>query len=442
MQKNTSLASSISCLKEEERKKLLKGLSDEQAEALLYDWHFWARPNQLPPKEFLNFTKTTWLILAGRGYGKTRTGAEWVIEQAKKYPGSRGGLIAPTAADARDVMIEGESGIVAISSPDFPVLYEPSKRRLTWNNGSMATLYTADEPRNLRGPQHHYIWADEICAWRYEETWDLAAFGNRLGKNPQSVVTTTPKPIKLLKEIIADKNTVITRGTTYDNAENLPASFFEKIIAKYEGTRLGRQELNAEILDDNPNALWNRQQIENLRVTSFPQLSRIVVGVDPQGVADGAETGIIVAGKSINNEIYILEDATAKGTPHTWGSAAVTAYNKNKADRIIGETNNGGDMVESTIKTVDDRVSFKKVHASRGKFTRAEPVSALYEQGKVHHVGTFPQLEDQMVEWEQGMESPDRMDALVWAITELMGGKSFGKLKLDNESMARISPNF
>ena len=431
-------------LKEEERKKLLKSLSDEQAEELLYDWKFWARPNQLPPKEFETFVKNTWLILAGRGYGKTRIGAELVRDRAKNNPKARMGLIAPTAADARDVMVEGESGLMAISPPDFIPWYEPSKRRVTYPNGALCTLYTADEPRRLRGPQHDFIWADEICAWRYEETWDLAMFGLRLGENPQACVTTTPKPIKLLKEIMKDPGTIVTKGTTFENAENLPKSFFDKIINKYQGTRLGRQELNAEILDDNPNALWNREQIENLRVTEYPRLARIVIGVDPQGTneEDSAETGIVAAGRSFDGQYYILEDATIKASPHGWGSAAVTSYNKFKADRIIGEANNGGDMVGHTIKTVDDRVAFKRVHASRGKLTRAEPVSALYEQGKVHHVGSFPQLEDQMCEWEPGMTSPDRMDALVWAITELMEGKVYSPSGIGiNEDLSRISPN-
>lgn len=407
----------LASLPEQERIKILNSFSDERLNLLKYDWEFWGRPNQLePPGDW-----KIWLILAGRGWGKTRTGAEFVLKKIKEGH-RRVALVAPTAADARDVMVEGESGILAISPPwDMPN-YEPSKRRITWNNGAIATLYAAERPDRLRGPQHDLFWADELATWKYLETWDMLMFGLRLGDNPMGIVTTTPRPIKLLKELIKEKNTHVTKGSTYENRGNLASVFFEKIISKYEGTRLGRQELEAEILDDNPNALWSRANIEDNKVTKHPQLRRIVVAIDPAATDNDTsnETGIIVAGLGVDGQGYVLDDLTIKDSPHGWGKQAVTGYYKHRADRIIGEVNNGGDMIEYVIKSVDGTVPFKKVHASRGKITRAEPVAALYEQNKIHHVGNFPLLEDQLCEWEPGQESPDRMDALVWAITELM----------------------
>lgn len=407
----------LALLPEQERTKILNSFSNERLNLLKYDWEFWGRPNQLePPGDW-----KIWLILAGRGWGKTRTGAEFVLKKIREGY-RRIALVAPTAADARDVMVEGESGILAISPPwDMPN-YEPSKRRITWNNGAIATLYAAERPDRLRGPQHDLFWADELATWKYIETWDMLMFGLRLGDNPMGIVTTTPRPIKLLKELIKEKNTHTTKGSTYENRGNLASVFFEKIITKYEGTRLGRQEIDAEILDDNPNALWSRANIEDNKVTKHPALRRIVVAIDPATTDNETsdETGIIVAGLGVDGKGYVLDDLSLKDSPHGWGKQAVTGYYKHQADRIIGEVNNGGDMIEYVIKSVDSTVPFKKVHASRGKITRAEPVAALYEQNKIHHVGNFPQLEDQLCEWEPGQGSPDRMDALVWAITELM----------------------
>lgn len=360
--------------------------------------------------------------MAGRGFGKTRTGAEWVRGLVESGQAKRIALIAPTAADARDVMVEGESGILACSPPWFRPVYEPSKRRLTWPNGALATTYSADEPERLRGPQHDASWCDEAGAWRYPETFDMLLLGLRLGADPRCLVTTTPRPVKLIRELASLSTTAITRGTTYENRENLAPAFFEQIIRKYEGTRLGRQELNAELLEDNPYALWQRHRIEELRVTSYPELTRIVVGVDPQA-GDGenaAETGIVVAGLGKDDQGYILDDRTLSASPLAWASEVVAAYHRHRADRIVAECNNGGKMVESTIRSVEKNVPVKLVTASRGKQTRAEPISALYEQGRVHHVGTFPDLEDQMTSWVPGEESPDRMDALVWAMTELI----------------------
>jgi phage terminase large subunit-like protein len=380
-------------------------------------WAFIARPNQLPPSGIWRI----WLILAGRGWGKTRTGAEFVNGRVRSGASKHPILIGPTAADVRDVMVEGESGIIACSRPDFRPLYEPSKRRLTWPNGVSGSLFSAEEPDRLRGPQSDLIWADEPASWKYPETWDMAMFGLRLGTDPRVVATTTPRPTTLIRELVADPLTVVTRGSSYENQANLAPAFIGKIIRKYEGTRLGRQELNAEILDDNPGALWQRDVIEHLRVRDAPPLVRVVVGIDPavSGAIASDETGIVVDGIAANGHCYVLADASVRGTPHAWALAAVRAYHQYRADRMIGEVNNGGDLVEVNIRTVDRSIAYKAVHATRGKLIRAEPVAALYEQGRVHHVGTFPQLEDQLCDWNPGDRSPDRLDAHVWAMTEL-----------------------
>lgn len=383
-----------------------------------YQWSFWARDNQLPP----DGDWRVWLLLAGRGFGKSRTGAEWIRSQVETGRYHRLALVARTAADVRDVMIEGESGILRISPPWFRPKYEPSKRRLTWPNGAVATTYSADEPDNLRGPEHDGAWCDELAAWSYPDAWDMLMFGLRLGADPRVVVTTTPRPTKLIRELVAAPTTHVTRGRTYDNASNLAPAFMEQIIAKFAGTRLGRQELDAEILDDTPGALWKRDQIEALRVVKHPDLSRIVVAVDPAVTSNEGsdETGIIGAGLGTDQHGYVLEDASLRGSPLAWATAAVTLYYKLQADRIVAEANQGGEMVEHTIHTVDPNVPVRLVHASRGKYIRAEPVAALYEQARAHHVGTFPAMEDQLCTWTQGDESPDRLDALVHGLTDLM----------------------
>lgn len=333
--------------------------------------------------------------------------------------------MAETAADARDVLIEGESGILATSPPWNRPKYEPSKRRLTWPNGAMASTFSGDEPDQLRGPQFDTAWVDELAKYKYPQTaWDNLMFGLRLGMDPRAIVTTTPRPIPIIKELLNDPDTVVTRGSLYENFENLAPSFVAKIKSRYEGTRLGRQEIEGEVLDDNPGALWKREaMIEQHRVTQHPDLTRVAVAVDPQGSTVSGETGIVGAGMAMQGDtshFYTLEDASLSGTPEEWGRAAVTLYHKLKADVLVAERNYGGDMVESVIKTIDRTVNVKLVTASRGKQLRAEPVAAIYEQGRGHHVGTFPLLEDQMCEWEPGLPSPDRLDALVWAGTELM----------------------
>jgi phage terminase large subunit-like protein len=375
-----------------------------------------------------------WLILAGRGYGKTRTAAEWARMQAEQMPGSRGALVARTAADTRDVLVEGESGILAVSPPKFMPVYEPSKRRVTWPNGSTATLYSADKPDLLRGPQHHWAIADELAAWRYPEAWDMLMMGLRLGSRPRVLIATTPRPTKIIRELLKDPNCVVTRGSTYENRSNLAPAFFAQVIRRYEGTRLGRQELYAEVLDDVPGALWTRDVLDGSRVSQHPTLVRIVVAIDPAVTAveeDSNETGIVVAGIDEQDHGYMLEDLSGIYSPAQWAEIAVLAYDRWQADRMIAETNQGGDMVEHTVRTAGRElaekgkrktrnVSFNQVRASRGKHTRAEPVSALYEQQRIHHVGMFAELEDQMCTWVPGEDSPDRMDAAVWAFTELM----------------------
>jgi phage terminase large subunit-like protein len=383
----------------------------------------WARPDQLSPEG--NWQR--WLIQAGRGWGKTRTAAQWIIEQTYSK-GRRLALIGRTTADVRDTMVEGESGIIACSHPKWRPRYEPSKRRLTWPNGTIATTYSADEPDLLRGPQHHAAWADELASWFYPDAWDQLLFGLRLGKDPRVVISTTPRPTSIIRDLIKDPTTVVTRGRTRDNAANLPDAFLNKIISKYEGTRLGRQELDGEVLDDTPGALWNYAMLDSLRVKEAPQMARIVVALDPAVTAneDSDETGIVAVGLGYDGKGYVLRDATGIYTPNEWAQAAVHIAHDLRADAIVAEVNQGGDMVERIIRTVDQNIRFRSVRATRGKALRAEPVAALYEQGRIHHIGAFAKLEDQMCTWSPltSSKSPDRLDALVWGITELMLGSN------------------
>lgn len=381
-------------------------------------WRSIAREKQLPP----DWDWDIWLILAGRGFGKTRTIAEFGIEQARSMPGSRGAIVASTAGDVRDVLIEGDSGILTISPPDFMPLYEPSKRRLTWPNGSVASTFSADEPRRLRGPQQHWAICDELAVWRFPETFDMLLLGTRLGKHPRIAIATTPRPTPLILKLVKDSTVALVTGTTYENAENLAPTYINRVIKRYEGTTLGQQELYAVLLMDNPRALWKRENIEATRVLEAPELKRIVVSIDPavSDNEDSSETGIVVAGVGRDGHGYILEDVTLSGSPDAWAKAAITAYHKYKADRVIAEVNNGGDMIEYTLRTIENSLPITQVRASRNKQTRAEPVAALYEQLKVHHVGMFAKMEDQMCQWIPGDASPDRLDAAVWALTDLM----------------------
>lgn len=528
-------------------------LTDAEAYELLHDWQLWARPGQMVPKS----TWSYWLILAGRGWGKTRTGSEWVRQKIKTCRYTN--LIGATVDDARDIMIEGESGILAICPKGERPRYVG--RKLIWPNGAKSLIFTADEPDRLRGKQHEALWCltgdtmvlmgdgsqkkirdvragdfvqtrkgprivtgqaltkqnaeiyllktmggraivgtaehpvfvpghgfipigklkrgmplyvmpcittdsilcveklatradvydiavdgereffangilvhncDEIAAWRYAESWTQAQMGLRLGNYPQACITTTPRPTKLIKEIVEDESTVVTTGTTYDNKENLAPAFFAKIINRYEGTRLGRQELMAELLKDNPNALWQRARIDELRVVIAPAMKRIVVAIDPAVTSkpDSDWSGIIVVGLGIDDHGYVLQDGSVQASPDKWCQAAVNLYHKWQADRIVAEVNNGGDLVETVLRTVDKNVAYTGIHASRGKITRAEPIAALYEQGKFHHVGSFSTLEDEMAEYDPltSKKSPDRMDALVWAATNLFDTSTTGLL--------------
>lgn len=395
--------------------------TDERDDVSTYHsvWRETARPEQLAPSGDWRF----WIILAGRGFGKTRSINEWAIEQASAMPGSRGAVVAATAADVRDVLIEGDSGILPISRDDFRPIYEPSKRRLTWPNGSIATTYSADEPERLRGPQHHWAIGDELAAWRYPLALDMLMMGLRLGDDPRAAFATTPKPVKFLVELLKAPHVVVGTGTTYDNRANLAPAFFEQIIKKYEGTRLGRQELNAELLQDVEGALWDGASIElNRHIGQLPDMVRIAVAIDPSTTNTDAsdEAGIIGAGLGADGHGYILDDKSLRASPLGWAKEAIALYHKLKADRLVGEANNGGDMIETIIRSIDGNIAYSKVYASRGKQTRAEPVSALYEQGRVHHVGVFSALESEMTSWVPGMPSPNHMDALVWVLTELM----------------------
>lgn len=391
-------------------------------------WRAKARQSQLPPEgDWLG-----WLLLAGRGFGKTFTGSGWINDLVESRSAGRIALVAPTAADARDTMVEGQSGLLRMAPPWNRPLYEPSKRRLTWPNGAIATTFSSEEADRLRGPEHDAAWADELAAWNEPQaTWDMLQFGLRLGARPRWLVTTTPRPIKLLKEIIARerRDVVVTRGSTFENEANLAPTFLAAIRERYEGTRLGRQELEAELLTDVAGALWQLAWLDRDRVTSAPELTRIVVAIDPavSNNEGSDETGIVVAGIAANREAYVIEDLSGRYAPHEWAAKAIGAYRRHKADRIIAEVNNGGAMVEGTIRAVDPMVSYKSVHASRGKVVRAEPIAAMYEQRKVHHVGGYAMLEDQLCGFTSDFDrnragySPDRVDALVWALTELSG---------------------
>lgn len=423
-------------------------MTDAEVYATKFLWReLWARPEQIEPALFDERTGLpwrTWMYLAGRGAGKTRTAAEWVNEQARD-PNARIALIGRTIPDVRETMVRGESGILACSPPWFRPTFKV--RTLRWPNGALATTFTAEKPDQLRGPQFTHGWGDEVAAWRYPEAWDQLQFGLRLGKHPRAVVTTTPRAIPLVRQLVSDVTTRVTRGRTMDNASNLSADFLRVMLAKYQGTRLGRQELEAEILDDNPGALWSRGVIEakrrkkldeNGKLIGLPDFRRIVIAVDPAVTAnpESDETGIVCAataqcgcrGKP-EDHMFVLEDYSKQYKPAEWASVVAKAYYVKHADRVIGEVNNGGDLVESNIRTAereDRAISYKAVRATRGKIVRAEPVAALYEQGKVHHVGMFAELEDEMCTYDptSGQRSPSRMDALVWAATELMLGNT------------------
>lgn len=424
-----TIALALATLTPADRDRFVASLTPHEALVLKHHWPFWARPEQLPPSDH---EFATWLVLAGRGFGKTRVGAEQVHAWAEELGGDgRIALVGKDPGDVRKTMIEGESGLMACASPWFTPAYSPALGVVLWPNGCQGFTYSSEVPDKLRGPQHHKFWGDELCKWKHaQDTWDNLQFGLRLGDNPQGVITTTPRPILTLREILNDPATVITRGSTFDNQHNLPARFLRRLLRLYAGTRLGRQELNAELLTDTPGALWTLKIIEACRVRTHPELTRIAVAIDPgasdpsQDAEGHAETGIVAGGVARDGVPYVLRDESGSLTPAEWGKRAVTLYHELKADVLIAEANNGGEMVRHVVQTAARDlgllVNIRLVHASRGKQTRAEPVSALYEQTRVRHVGTFPELEDQMSTWVPGQKSPDRMDALVWLMTALV----------------------
>ena len=431
-----SPAEIMAALTPKQREKAMEDFNEHEIEALLWDWeNFLARPDQREPDGLWDI----WMILSGRGWGKTRTGAEWVKKNVDNGTMKRIALVGETAADCRDVMVEGDSGILGVYPDKQRPVYEPTKRRITWQNGAVAHLYNATEPDQLRGPQHDGAWSDELAKWQYaRETWDMLQFGLRLGERPRQLVTTTPRPIELVKAINAGEEgkVHVTVGHTLDNSANLAKNFLSKVVKRYQGTRLGRQELSGEILGDIPNAIFVRSAIDAYRVSQIPDdMGRIIVSVDP-AVSEGDdanEHGIMVCGLSDDNEHgYLLRDATKSGSPAVWARAALAEYRHWRADGIVVEINQGGDLVKSTLQSIDKDVPILEVRASRGKHIRAEPIASLYEQGRIHHVGAFTELEDQMSLMSHsgyaGEDSPDRVDAMVWAFTELFPELVEGKM--------------
>lgn len=388
-----------------------------ETRALLEDWALWGRPEQLPPP---GDVWNVWLILAGRGWGKTKTGAEWIVSQAED-PGAQLALVGATSADLRDTMIEGPAGILKSAKSHNPAIYEPSKRRVVFASGAVAQAFSAEEPDRIRGGNFSGAWVDELAAFADpEEAFDMLTLALRLGR-ARCVITTTPRPSAFLKKLAQEKTTHVTRGSTFSNIANLSKSFVDTVIARYQGTSRGEQELHAALLDEAEGALWKRSQIDFLRVRAAPQLVRVVVAVDPATTSNATsdETGIVVAGLGVDGHGYVLEDCSLRGSPDAWGRAAVAAYKRWKCDRMIAESNQGGAMVEHVIQTVDATIPVKLIHASRGKYARAEPIAALTEQNRIHHAGKFSLLEDQLCTWTQDEGSPDRLDAMVYALTEL-----------------------
>ncbi|QJB69386.1 DNA-packaging protein [Parasphingorhabdus halotolerans] len=441
---NVALAQRYATMEPHELGYYFDNLSDKELETFMRHWPIWARPDQLAP----NGKWPVWLILAGRGFGKTRAGAEWVRNIAEDNGDARFALVGANFAEARTVMVEGESGLLSISTAEKRPTWEPSLKRLRWDNGAEARLYSAAEPEGLRGPQHSHAWCDEIAKWmnnagQAKATWDNLKMGLRLGECPQIVATTTPRPVPLVRALVKDKAVVITKGRTQDNDLNLPVIFLTAMKADYGGTRLGRQELDGELIEQPEGALWTRDMIEVCRIepsTADPEpvegscpvteYNRIVIGVDPPASATGDACGIIVAGLGADDKATILADCSVeKASPEKWARAVADAADIWNADKVIAEANQGGAMVKSVLQAAKISLPVKLVHASRGKVARAEPVAALYENNRVHHAGTFPRLEDELCglligrAYDGPGRSPDRADALVYALTELMLGK-------------------
>ncbi|WP_204934379.1 DNA-packaging protein [Roseibium sediminis] len=411
----------------------LQSLSPQDIRFLLADWPLFAHAHQLPPPG----SWSTWLMLGGRGAGKTRAGAEWIRSLALGPAGrslleaGRIALIGETYADVREVMIEGVSGILAVHPKGRRPVWSPSRRRLEWQNGVVAQVFSSEDPEALRGPQFDLAWCDELAKWKHaEETFDMLQFGLRLGTRPRQLITTTPRPVPILKRLTGQTDTAVTHAATRVNAYNLAPTFLETVVARYAGTRLGRQELDGEMIDDRPDALWSREGLEACRVDGAPPtLVRIVVAIDPPATSGKRSDacGIVAVGLSEEGRAYVLADRSRRqAKPTDWAAAAVGLWHGLSADCLVAEVNQGGEMVAEVIAGVDPAVPVRQVRATRGKYSRAEPVAMLYDQGKVHHVGPFPELEDEMADFGtsglSGGRSPDRLDALVWAITDLMLG--------------------
>jgi phage terminase large subunit-like protein len=410
----------------ERRALVLESLHEDDARAMLAHWKFWARTEQLPPPGDWRI----WLMMAGRGFGKTRAGAEWVRGIAEEDGKARVALVGATMAEARAVMVEGESGLLAVASPDKRPKWEPSLHRLRWPSGAVATLHSAAEPEGLRGPQFTHAWCDEIAKWPFGvAAWDNLSMALRLGDFPRALVTTTPRPVPLLRTLIARPGVRVTHGRTIENRANLAHDFLAAMEESYAGTRFRRQELDGELIEEAEGALWSRDLIERCRVRAAPDLVRVVIGVDPPaGAGAGSDAcGIVVAALGGDGSGYVIEDASVQGlAPEGWAGAVAAAAARHGADRVIAEANNGGAMVESVLRAADAGLPVRLVHASRGKVARAEPVAVLYERGRAHHVGAFPALEDELAgltidgRYVGPGRSPDRADALVWALTALL----------------------
>jgi len=421
------LIDQLAALSAAERDAFLACLPVELQAQALYCWRLWARDDQRAPQG----NWRVWLLLSGRGAGKTRAGAEWVRAQVESGACQRLNLVGRTDSDVRDTMIEGPSGILAVSPPGAGPLYRPKLRRLEYPNGARLYLFSAEEPDRLRGAQCDGCWCDELAAWRYPEAFDMLLMGLRLGSDPRCVVTTTPRPTRLVRTLIAKPTTVISRATTFDNRANLPTAFFDGVLGRYQGTRLARQELYGEVLADVPGALWQADVLEEQRVRRAPaDLKRVVVAVDP-AVSSGEgsdETGILVVAQGADGHGYVLEDRSGRYAPHEWARLVATLYEAHRADHVIAEVNQGGDLVVSVLRVVAPQLAVRKVRATRGKYLRAEPVAALYQQGKVHHLGCFATLEDQLCAFTPGIDrrtqgSPDRADALVYGLTDVLLGR-------------------
>lgn len=419
------IARRIVQLAEEWRWQLVRSLHASEAREWLGRWSFWAHHGQAAP----DGDWRVWLIQAGRGFGKTRAGAEWVSEYARATPDARIALVGGSWKEVRQVMIDGPSGLLAVARPGERLRYWSGSGQLFFPSGAIAQVYSANAPESLRGPEHHAAWCDELAKWRYPATWDNLVMGLRGGDDQRALVTTTPRQSETITKVLAAQGLTVTHGGTRDNP-HLPAGFVAAMVADYDGTRLGRQELDGELLADAEGALWTRGLLQACQVDALPELVRVVVGVDPPASVDGDACGIVACGVDADGVGYVLADATVSGErPEGWARAVAECARLWGADRVVAEKNNGGDMVASVLAAADAGLPVKLVHASRGKSARAEPIAALYERGRVRHVGVFGPLEDELAGllvaggYAGPGGSPDRADACVWALSELMLGR-------------------